>query len=141
MKLFSEPIMTTAFVKAWHLLSFRMFFYLLGRTIGEYPRSFLLLSLLISLTTLGMRRMVLRDSIQEGYTPLNAQSFYESRVMREFSNSTADPMKLAFMMLAKDGKSMHRKAYLDEAERIVETIYHLTVKHGNELVFFSHAQN
>ncbi|CAJ0589678.1 unnamed protein product [Cylicocyclus nassatus] len=121
----------------WHLLTFRLFFYLLGRTVGEYPRCCLLISLMLSLTTIGMRSMVLRDSIQEGYTPLNAQSFYESKVMREFSKSTADPMKLAFMMLAKDGGSMHRKAYLDEAERIVKAIYHVTVKHGGHHLIYA----
>ncbi|VDK47913.1 unnamed protein product [Cylicostephanus goldi] len=92
---------------------------------------------MLSVTTIGMRDMVLRDSIQEGYTPVDAQSYYESKVMREFSKSTGNPMKLAFMMTAKDGGSMHRKAYLDEAERIVKAIYRVTVKHGDRHLIYA----
>lgn len=44
--------------------------------------------MLISLASLGMDRMELRDSIREGYTPLNAESFYESEVMRQFSDAS-----------------------------------------------------
>ncbi|EYC38187.1 hypothetical protein Y032_0735g1934 [Ancylostoma ceylanicum] len=122
--------------RIWHFASFRLLFYLLGRAIGDYPRSFLLLSMLVSLSSLGMDQMELRDSIREGYTPLNAKSFYESEVMRQFSDATVDPMRLAFMMLAKDGKSMHRKSHLDEAERIIKAVTELTVKHGGQRIVY-----
>ncbi|KIH62591.1 hypothetical protein ANCDUO_07126 [Ancylostoma duodenale] len=92
--------------------------------------------MVVSLTSLGMDQMELRDSIREGYTPLNAKSFYESEVMRQFSDATVDPMRLAFMMLAKDGKSMHRKSHLDEAERIIKSITKLTVKHGGRRIVY-----
>lgn len=45
-------------------------------------------------------------------------------------------MRLAFMMLAKDGKSMHRKSHLDEAERIMKAITQLTVKHGEQRIVY-----
>ncbi|KAK6753430.1 hypothetical protein RB195_012801 [Necator americanus] len=124
------------FALIWELVSIRLLFYLLGRAVGEYPRSFLLLSMLMSLTSMGMKYLLLRDNIREGYTPVNAESYYESLVMREFSNSSVDPMRLACMMLARDGKSMHRKEYLDEADRIVKAIYGLTVKSGHRRIIY-----
>ena len=45
-------------------------------------------------------------------------------------------MKLAVMMVAKDSGSMHRKEYLNEAERIMKTIYSLNVIHGNRRIVY-----
>ncbi|KAJ1361362.1 MMPL [Parelaphostrongylus tenuis] len=43
---------------------------------------------------------------------------------------------MAVMMLADDHGSMHRKAHLDEAERVIDTIFNLTIKHdGQELIY------
>ncbi|RCN46496.1 hypothetical protein ANCCAN_07490 [Ancylostoma caninum] len=88
----------------------------------------------------------LLDSIQEGYTALDARSRHEFAVMCQFSGNSgqslffplersffsylAGIMKLIVVLMAKDGGSMHRKAHFDEAENIINDIYNLTVRSG-----------
>ncbi|ETN74621.1 hypothetical protein NECAME_12845 [Necator americanus] len=60
----------------------------------------------------------------------------DDRLMNKEVQKAVDPMRLACMMLARDGKSMHRKEYLDEADRIVKAIYGLTVKSGHRRIIY-----
>ncbi|EYC36906.1 hypothetical protein Y032_0844g2647 [Ancylostoma ceylanicum] len=117
--------------KMQQFVTLRVIFYTFGLYVGEYPRLFLLLATLMSLTSFGMWNLTLQDSIQEGYTALDARSRYEFAVMRQFSGgNSAGIMKVIVVLMAKDGGSMHRKAHFDEAEHIVNGIYNLTVKSG-----------
>ncbi|KAE9415040.1 hypothetical protein Angca_008269, partial [Angiostrongylus cantonensis] len=105
--------------------------------IGTYPRFSLSISMLLSLMTYGMVEITFRDSIREGYTALDARSRYETQALREFLNMLNDPMEMAVMMLARDGGSMHRKAHLDEADRIVDTISNLTIKYKDQKLIYN----
>uniref|UniRef100_A0A158P8B0 SSD domain-containing protein n=1 Tax=Angiostrongylus cantonensis TaxID=6313 RepID=A0A158P8B0_ANGCA len=80
--------------------------------------------MLLSLMTYGMVEITFRDSIREGYTALDARSRYETQALREFLN-----------ML--NGGSMHRKAHLDEADRIVDTISNLTIKYKDQKLIYN----
>ncbi|VDM53760.1 unnamed protein product [Angiostrongylus costaricensis] len=112
-------------------------FYLLGKSVATYPYAYLLVGALICMNSGGMYWMNLRDRIRDGYTPVNAPSRYETDVMREFWNSTSDPMMTIVLLLARDQGSMHRKPHLDEAERLVDFLYtNFTVDHkGTKLRF------
>uniref|UniRef100_A0A8R1I1V8 SSD domain-containing protein n=1 Tax=Caenorhabditis japonica TaxID=281687 RepID=A0A8R1I1V8_CAEJA len=99
-------------------LSLRRLFYLIGYSVGQYPQAFLVVALLISINSLGMYKMVLKDRIRDGYTPTNAPSRYETDVLREFYNISGDPAMTIMILMPKNGTSMHEKANLDEAEKI-----------------------
>ena len=72
----------------WGYFTLRGFFHLIGRTVGANPVAYLVVALLIASTATGMYRMVMKDRIRDGYTPIGAKSRYETDVIREFWNST-----------------------------------------------------
>ncbi|KAK6021857.1 hypothetical protein OSTOST_12463, partial [Ostertagia ostertagi] len=92
--------------------------------------------MLLSFTSYGMMYIELKDSIREGYTALEARSRYETQALREFMNTSVDPMEMILLLMAKDGGSVHRKAHLDEAATIVDFIYNMTVTHGNRSLVY-----
>ncbi|KAK6027874.1 hypothetical protein OSTOST_06088, partial [Ostertagia ostertagi] len=47
-----------------------------------------------------------------------------------------DPMITSLLMLAKDGGSMHRKEYLDEAKEIVQSVQNMTMKYGERRLIY-----
>ncbi|CAJ0562984.1 unnamed protein product, partial [Mesorhabditis spiculigera] len=99
-------------------MTLRGMFQLMGRTVGACPWAYLLIGGLLSLNSCGMYWMVLKDRIRDGYTPFDAPSRIETAVVREYWNSSGDPMMTILLFVPRDGGSMHRKTHLDETQRI-----------------------
>ncbi|KAK6745350.1 hypothetical protein RB195_011840 [Necator americanus] len=133
----SRNIFASIWYRIQQFITLKMIFYSFGLYVAKYPLFFLFLSMLLSLTTFGMRKLTLRDSIREGYTALDARSRYETEVMRQFAGVSVDLMKTIVLLMAKDGGSMHRKEYFDEAENIVNYMYNLTVKTNERSVSYN----
>ncbi|CAJ0953427.1 unnamed protein product, partial [Mesorhabditis belari] len=108
----------TKFASLCGYMTLRGLFQLMGRTVGAYPWAYITVATILSLNSCGMYKMVLKDRIRDGYTPINAPSRYETDAIREFWNSSGDPMMAILLFIAKDGGSMHRKEHLDETERL-----------------------
>lgn len=72
----------------WGYFTLRGFFHLIGRTVGGNPAAYLVVAFLVATSSSGMYKMVMKDRIRDGYTPVNAPSRYETDVIREFWNST-----------------------------------------------------
>jgi len=111
---------------AWirRYLSFRGVFHLLGRSVAMCPQAYLVVSFLIASLSYGMRYMVLKDQIRDGYTPTNAPSRFETDVMREFWNSSGDPIMTVAIIQAKDNGSMLREDYFTEAVNLHSYLLH-----------------
>uniref|UniRef100_A0A9J2Q5W8 SSD domain-containing protein n=1 Tax=Ascaris lumbricoides TaxID=6252 RepID=A0A9J2Q5W8_ASCLU len=123
----------TKFLSIWRYLTLRGLFQLLGQSLGGYPLVYIALSLLISSSSLGMFKMVLKDRIRDGYTPTNAPSRYETDVIREFWNSTSDPMMAVVLLTARDGGSVLRDEYFDEVDRLNDYLLNnFTITCGKE---------
>lgn len=103
----------------WQYLTLRGLFRLLGEQVGRRPFIFIAVACLIALSSAGIVKMKLKDRIRDGYMPMNAPSRYETNVIRQFWNSSGDPLMSMLIMQAKDGGSMHRKEYLDEAATVI----------------------
>lgn len=128
----------TKFLSIWRYLTLRGLFQLLGQSVGSYPLVYIALSLLISSCSFGMFKMVLKDRIRDGYTPTNAPSRYEMDVIREFWNSTGDPMMTVVLLTANDGGSMLRYEYLEEVVRLDEFLHsNLTIEYNGESVKYN----
>nr|CDJ89163.1 Patched domain containing protein [Haemonchus contortus] len=92
--------------------------------------------MLLSLSSYGMYKLELRDDVSGGYTAYDARSRYEAQVAREFYGAIDDPMMTSVLILAKDGGTMHRREYLDEAYYIVKSIQNITMKYGERRLIY-----
>ncbi|VDO22115.1 unnamed protein product [Haemonchus placei] len=92
--------------------------------------------MLLSLSSYGMYKLELRDDVSGGYTAYDARSRYEAQVAREFYGAIDDPMMTSVLILAKDGGTMHRKEYLDEAFYIIKSIQNITMKYGERRLIY-----
>ncbi|PAV64924.1 hypothetical protein WR25_10558 isoform B [Diploscapter pachys] len=102
------------------------------------PYAYLTVAALLSSQALGMYWMVLKDRIRDGYTPTNAPSRVETDIIREFWNSSGDPMITMMLLKARDKGSMHRPEYLDESQRVIDFLYNnFTVEHKGVTLRFS----
>ena len=119
----------------WKYLSLKGIFHLLGRSIAMCPQAYFVVSALIASLSCGMYFMVLKDQIRDGYTPTNAPSRFETDVMREFWNSSGDPIMSVVLLSARDNGSMLRSGYIQEAVRLHDfLLYNFTVNYDGENV-------
>ncbi|CAO4359964.1 unnamed protein product [Caenorhabditis nigoni] len=88
-----------------------------GKIIGKFPIPFIIATAIMCSASLGAIGLQMKDNVRDGYTPKNSQSRLENRIYREFLGSEGDPVMTTVLMTAKDGGSMHRVEYLEEAQR------------------------
>ncbi|CEF69328.1 Sterol-sensing domain and Patched family-containing protein [Strongyloides ratti] len=100
-------------------LTLKGMFRLFGNTVAKKSYHFIVISAIISLWSIGLCKMNLRDRIRDGYTPTNSPSRYETDVFREFWNSSSDPIMTVCTLTSKDNNSMLREEYIFEARRIL----------------------
>ncbi|EFO14372.1 hypothetical protein LOAG_14149 [Loa loa] len=110
--------------KASKLLAFcqqitlRRVFRLIGFSIGSYPLAYVIAAIIMSIMSFGIYYLKLEDRVRDGYTPTTSPSRREANLLREFTNSFGDPTLTTLMLQARDGGSMHRLKYLEEAVRL-----------------------
>uniref|UniRef100_A0A0R3S1T8 SSD domain-containing protein n=1 Tax=Elaeophora elaphi TaxID=1147741 RepID=A0A0R3S1T8_9BILA len=110
--------------KASKLLAFcqqitlRRVFRLIGFSIGSYPLAYVIAAIIMSVMSFGIYYLKLEDRVRDGYTPTTSPSRREANLLREFTNSFGDPTLTTLMLQARDGGSMHRLKYLEEAVRL-----------------------
>uniref|UniRef100_A0A0K0F235 SSD domain-containing protein n=1 Tax=Strongyloides venezuelensis TaxID=75913 RepID=A0A0K0F235_STRVS len=100
-------------------LTLKGMFRFFGGTVAKKPYYFIVISTIISLWSIGLYNIDLRDRIRDGYTPTNSPSRYETNVIREFWNSSGDPIMTVCTLTAKDNNSMLREEYIFETKRIL----------------------
>uniref|UniRef100_A0A0K0DTA2 SSD domain-containing protein n=1 Tax=Strongyloides stercoralis TaxID=6248 RepID=A0A0K0DTA2_STRER len=106
-------------------LRLRKLFYWLGIGIASYPMAFIIASIIIASLSLGMINIQLKDRTNDGYTPSTSKAKYETDVYKEFFGAVGDTLPTSIIIKAKDGGSMHRLKYLEEADKL------LTYLHSN----------
>ncbi|KAK6105478.1 Patched family protein [Brugia pahangi] len=110
--------------KASKLLAFcqqitlRRVFRLIGFSIGSYPLAYVIAAIIMSVMSFGIYYLKLEDRVRDGYTPTTSPSRREANLLREFTNSFGDPTLTTLTLQARDGGSMHRLKYLEEAVRL-----------------------
>ncbi|CAD5228802.1 unnamed protein product [Bursaphelenchus okinawaensis] len=95
-----------------------------GRFVGRSPYLALLLCIPLTLPVLGCFWLQVKDNIRDGYTPMNAPSRYESQVVREFYNTTSQPILTVLLMKAKDGGNLLRLPHLGEVVNIQKHFFY-----------------
>uniref|UniRef100_A0A0K0DUE9 SSD domain-containing protein n=1 Tax=Strongyloides stercoralis TaxID=6248 RepID=A0A0K0DUE9_STRER len=118
-------------------LTLKGMFRLFGNKIANQPYYFIIISGIISLWSIGLYKINLRDRIRDGYTPTNSPSRYETDVIREFWNSSSDPIMTVCTLTSKDNSSMLNEDYIFEARRILNFLQNTfkitpTFKNENE---------
>ncbi|CEF66711.1 Sterol-sensing domain and Patched family-containing protein [Strongyloides ratti] len=106
-------------------LRLRNLFYWLGVGIASYPTAFIIASIIIASLSMGMINIQLKDRTNDGYTPSTSRAKYETDVYKEFFGAVGDTLPTSIIIKAKDGGSMHRLKYLEEADKL------LTYLHSN----------
>uniref|UniRef100_A0A0N5CGS7 SSD domain-containing protein n=1 Tax=Strongyloides papillosus TaxID=174720 RepID=A0A0N5CGS7_STREA len=106
-------------------LRLRNLFYWLGVGIASYPTAFIIASIIIASLSMGMINIQLKDRTNDGYTPSTSRAKYETDVYKEFFGAVGDTLPTSLIIRAKDGGSMHRLQYLEEADKL------LTFLHSN----------
>ncbi|VBB26027.1 unnamed protein product [Acanthocheilonema viteae] len=110
--------------KASKLLAFcqqitlRRVFRLIGFSIGSYPLAYVIAAVIMSVMSFGIYYLKLEDRVRDGYTPTTSPSRQEANLLREFTDSFGDPTLTTLTLQARDGGSMHRLKYLEEAVRL-----------------------
>ncbi|KAI6206014.1 SSD domain-containing protein [Aphelenchoides besseyi] len=100
------------------------FFAFYGRLVGQYPWTCLLFTFLFLWPVIGVFWMNVKDNIRDGYTPKNAPSRHEVEVLREFYNTTGEPLMTAVILTPKDNGSILRLPHLQEAADMARHLLH-----------------
>ncbi|CAB3407892.1 unnamed protein product [Caenorhabditis bovis] len=96
-------------------VSLGFFFRWIGSFIGRFPVPFIITTGILLSCSFGMIGLKLRDNVRSGYTPTTSRSRIENQIYREFLHSEGDPVLTTLLIESRDGGSMHRQEYLDEA--------------------------
>ncbi|MCP9259988.1 Patched domain-containing protein 3 [Dirofilaria immitis] len=99
-------------------LTLRRLFRLIGYSIGSYPFAYVIAAIILSIMSFGIYYLKLEDRVRDGYTPSTSPSKHEANLLRQFTNSSGDPTLTTVLLQARDGGSMHRLKYLEEAVRL-----------------------